>query len=248
MQEYYIRTSDSDETRGPFTHDQLASLGEMGHLGLDALIYNPETEAWEVLETNQALREIVFPEKKRLTVKAREDFQSINKNEDELPAVTINDLLAAAEGLTEDTRHRKKVNAWKEKAAVAAMFILGTSLLFSAIGLIWLSRDIVFAFDVGRMITSPLVIIAFIDLAVGMLMFLQSPNAYPFLRFRAALGCGFFIFFFWAVGEPGLLLTSAVGALGIYGLTLFLQQAPFIILSAMALLGMLGFAALSFTV
>lgn len=246
MQEYYIRNPDSEESRGPFTVEQLHSLGETGHVTLETLIYNHETEAWELLEHNEELRPYIFPEKKRLTMKPKGEFDSLNKGEAELPPITIDDLLAAAEGNTEETRHKKKESVWRERAAVAAMHVSGVVLALSAFGLLWLKRDIVFAFDIGAMLVSPLVIFALLDLGVALLLFLQTTAVYPFIRFRAMAGAGFFLFFFWAVEEPLVGLMAAIGGLGLYGLTLFLNMLPFLISAALAVLGMVGFLLLVF--
>jgi hypothetical protein len=246
MQEYYIRNPDSDESRGPFTVDQLMSLGETGHITLETYIYNHDTEEWELLEHSPELKAAIFPEKKRLTMKAKGEFESLNKGELDIPPITINDLLAAAEGNTEETKHRKKEGVWREKAVGAAMYLSGLVLLISAIGLIWLQREAVFAFDLERMIASPLVIFAVLDLAVALLLFLQSSSVYPFIRFRSMAGAGFFLFFFWAVGHPLIGVLAALGSLGLFCLTIFVEKVPFLTSAGIAALGMLGFLILAF--
>lgn len=248
MQEYYIRNPDSEDSRGPFTVDQLASLGETGHVTLETYVYNHDSEEWELLEHNDELRNAVFPEKKRLIMKPKAEFNSLNKGEQEIAPIEINDLLAAAEGNTEETRHRKKEGVWKEKAAVGAMYVLGLSLVLSAIGILWLYREPVFAFDIQRMLSTPLIVVALLDLGVALLLFLQTTAVYPFIRFRAMAGAGFSLFFFWAAGEPLLGVTATLGALGLYGLTLFLNMVPFLVSTGLAVLGMLMFLILSFGV
>jgi hypothetical protein len=248
MQEYYIRNPDSDESRGPFTVDQLMSLGETGHITLETYVYNHDTEEWELLEHNPELRASIFPEKKRLTIKAKSEFESLNKGELDIPAITINDLLAAAEGNTEETKHRKKDGIWREKAAGAAMYISGFVLLISAIGLIWLQREAVFAFDLAAMSRSPLAIFAALDLGVALMLFLQSSSVYPFIRFRSMAGAGFFLFFFWAAGHPLIGVLAALASLGLFGLTLFIEKVPFLVSAGIAVLGMIGFLVLAFGV
>jgi len=245
MQEYYIRNPDSDESRGPFTVEQLSSLAETGNITLESLVYDPDTEAWEVLEHHQTLRPQVFPERKRLTFKERAKFQSLNSGEHELAPITVDDLLAAAEGVTEETRHKKKGAIWKEKAAVAAMYVAAISFLFSALGSLWTRRELLFAFDIGAIITSPLIILGVLDLGLALILFLQTTAVYPFLRFRTMLGAGFSIFFFWAAGYPLVGVAAAVGCVGIYGLTLFLKMAPFLVFAALAVLGMGAYAMLA---
>lgn len=241
MQEYYIRNPDSEESRGPFTVEQLHSLGETGHVTLETYVYNVESEQWEVLESNEELRAAVFPERKRLTVKPKAEFKSLNSTEHELPPITVDDLLLAAEGNTEETRHKKKENVWREKAAVLAMYLAGTAFVLSAVGLFLAQRDLFSDFEAGKVFTHPLILVGLFDLGLALILFLQTTAVYPLIRFRTMLGAGFALFFFWAVGHPLLGVAAAVGSLGIYGLTLFLNKAPFLTSSAFAIFGMGGF-------
>lgn len=248
MQEYYIRNPDSDESRGPFTIEQLTSLAETGNITLESLIYDPESESWQLLEQHEKLRPQIFPERKRLTFKPKAQFQSLSSQEHELAPVTIDDLLAAAEGATEDTRHKKKSSIWRERAAVAAMYVSGLCFLLTAVGLLYLERETLLKFDVMGMATRPLILFGLIDLGIAIILFLQTTAVYPFIRFRTMVGAGFFLFFFWAAGYPLVGVAGAAAALGIYGLTLFLKKAPFLVSAALALLGALAFVALAFTI
>lgn len=245
MQEYYIRNADSDESRGPFTVEQLSSLAETGNITLESLVYDPATESWEVLEHHEGLRPQVFPERKRLTFREKPDFESINSGEHELAPITVDSLLAAAEGVTEETRHKKKGTVWKEKAAIWAMYISAISFVLSAIGSFWIRREVLSAFDMMAIATSPLIVLGIVDLCLALILFLQSAAVYPFVRFRAVAGAGFCLFFFWAVGYPLIGVAAAVGCAGIYALTIVLKMAPFIICGLLALLGMAAYAVLA---
>lgn len=245
MQEYYIRNPDSEESRGPFSVEQLASLGETGHVSLETYVYNTEEEQWEVLESNEELRAAVFPEKKRLTMKPKGEFESLNKGEAELPAVTVDELLAAAEGNTEETRHKKKVNIWREKAAVLAMYIAGAAFVLSAVGLFLVQRGLFADFEASVVFTNPMILVGLLDLGIALILFLQTTAVYPLIRFRTMLGAGFALFFFWAVEQPLVGVVAALGWLGIYGLTLFLDKIPFLTTTALAIFGMIGFIVLA---
>lgn len=243
MQEYYIRNPDSDESRGPFTIEQLTSLGETGHITLETYIYNPEEEEWQVLEENEELRASVFPERRRLTTRERgdDDFESLKEEESKLPPVTIDDLLAAAEGTTEETKEKKRETIWLGKAAVLAMYLNGTAFLMSAIGLFLSQRFIFSDFSFAAVSKNPLVIVGAFDLCLSLILFLQTTAVYPLIRFRTMLGSGFALFYFWAVGFPLIGIVVLIGSLGIYGLTLFLDRVRFFTSAALAIVGMAAF-------
>lgn len=246
MQEYYIRNPDVDESRGPFTIEQLTSLAETGNITLETLIYDPASESWEVIEHHES-RTHIFPERKRLTFREKSEFESLNTaGELDIPAITIDDLLAAAEGTSEETKHRKKEGVWKEKAATLAMLLAAVAFILSAIGNIWVQRDPLFSFDMGGILKAPLILFGFFDLALALILFLQSTAVYPFVRFRAMLGAGFGLFYFWAAGYPLVGIVAAIGSLGIYGLTIFLKLTPFIIFATLAILGMGAYAFMAF--
>jgi hypothetical protein len=246
MQEYYIRNQDADESRGPFTLEQLTSLAETGNLTLDSLIYDPDREAWEVLENHESLRQQIFPERKRLTFRNKTEYESLNSGEAELPPVTIDALLAAAEGATEETRHKKKDSIWRERAATLAMYLAGIAFLLSAMGSIWIQRETLFSFEVMAIIVSPLILFGLVDLGIALILFLQTTAVYPLIRFRTMLGAGFYLFIFWAAGYPLAGVAAAIGSVGIFGLTLFLKKALFLSFAALALLGMGAFVVMAF--
>ena len=72
---------------------------------------------------NDELRRQIFPEKKKLGLKAKtdEDMNLLNAEEDEIPAVTVDEMLAAAEGDTDETRHVKDKVRLQEKAAAMSL-------------------------------------------------------------------------------------------------------------------------------
>ena len=133
-EEYYIRSADSDTARGPFSIDKLASLAEADQVDNETLFYREDTEEWLAIGANDELRRQVFPEKKKLGLKAKtdEDMDLLNAEEDEIPAITVDEMLAAAEGDTDETRHVKDKVRLQEKAAAMSIPAIGLIMLVSA--------------------------------------------------------------------------------------------------------------------
>lgn len=67
--EYYIRTADSEEARGPYPIDHLQSLAEAGKVDRDTLIFDESMEVWVEIGKHETLLEQIFPERKKLTLK-----------------------------------------------------------------------------------------------------------------------------------------------------------------------------------
>ena len=103
MQEIYIRNATEIEARGPFSAQQIADLAEAGQVTFETFIYDGATEQWVALNTNAELMSVVFPKKKKLVLKAKE-IKILNKLDANAKAITVDDILAAAEGRTDDTK------------------------------------------------------------------------------------------------------------------------------------------------
>lgn len=65
--EYYIRTADSEEARGPYTVDDLQSLAEAGQVDRETLIFDDSMEVWVEIGKHETLLAQIFPERKKLT-------------------------------------------------------------------------------------------------------------------------------------------------------------------------------------
>lgn len=245
MQEYYIRKIDSDESRGPFTIEQLSSLSEAGQVDPDTLLYDPDREEWETIRDLPEIHHVLFPEKKRLKIKAKDKIEMLNIESDEDVPISVDDMLAAAEGRTKDTKHHRNLDVLREKAVGIAMFSAALGLLLSGVALLLPSVDILLGFDITEILQTPFIIVGIVDLALALALFLRTSGPYPFIRFRTALGLGFFSFYFFLMEEPLLLATSAAGAIGIYALTLLSRPGLVALGVLLALGGMGGFAYLS---
>jgi hypothetical protein len=60
-QEFYVRGVNDTEARGPFTVEQLVTLGEIGQIDTETLYYEASTEQWAAISANEELKNAVFP-------------------------------------------------------------------------------------------------------------------------------------------------------------------------------------------
>ncbi len=102
-QEFYIRSETETEARGPFSLDQVASLADAGQVTAETLYYDATTEEWVAVGANAEVKAAVFPEKKKLTIKRDTKVATLNKQTDSAAPISVNDMLAAAEGRTDET-------------------------------------------------------------------------------------------------------------------------------------------------
>ena len=252
-EEYYIRSADSDTARDPFSIDKLASLAEADQVDNETLFYREATEEWLAIGANDELRRQVFPEKKKLGLKAKtdEDMDLLNAEEDEIPAITVDEMLAAAEGDTDETRHVKDKVRLQEKAAAMSIPAIGLIMLVSAFNNVFPNFEVITRVindeDYLALLQHPLLLVGLFDLAMAVFLFLSVSEIFPMLRFRAAIGMGYFGFFHWAQyfsGDPTslfLMATAVGGSFGIFVCTLTLNLYIMIIFSLLGLVGMGGY-------
>ena len=72
MREYYIRREGDEDANGPYDIDQLSSLFEAGKLEKNAYVYDIDNESWITIEECEELMKILFPEKKKLTLRSND--------------------------------------------------------------------------------------------------------------------------------------------------------------------------------
>jgi hypothetical protein len=241
-QEFYIRNAGATEARGPFTQEQLSSLAEAGQVGLDTLYYESRSEKWIPVGANADLKAALFPEKKRLTVKPKTNVATLNVDQEDHSPITINDMLAAAEGRTSDTRHAKDPTIARGRAAKIGLYACTIFLLIACASELLPAIDSLRSLDYNKIMAQPLVALGALDLVLALLLLLQMVTLYPFVRFRAALGLGFIGFLCWVHGETTPLLAVAAGSVGLYLSTIFLDFLMLGISVGIGLAGMLGFA------
>lgn len=240
-QELYIRNATETEARGPFSIQQVADLAEAGQVTAETLAYDPNSEQWVALNANPELMAAIFPEKKKLSLKAKE-IKTLNKPDDQAKPITVNEMLDAAEGRTEDTRGKADPQIAMMRAARVGMIAAIAALVAAAGGEILPGVDALTSMDGAKIMANPLVILGVVDIALAVLLGLGMVTLYPLVRFRAMLGLGLIGFMFYAQGQSVPLMELAAGSLGLYLCTVFVSMIP-VILAGLAGIGGMGLVA-----
>ncbi|MGH7944593.1 MAG: DUF4339 domain-containing protein, partial [Opitutaceae bacterium] len=168
-QEIYIRNATETEARGPFTAQQVADLAEAGQVTAETLVYDATTEQWVALSTNPELMATVFPERRRLSLKNKE-ISTLNKPGDDSRPITVSDLLAAAEGHTDDTRGKSDPQAAMARAARIGMYGALVSLVAAAAAEILPHTDTLVAITPSKLLAHPFVALGVIDIILAVLL------------------------------------------------------------------------------
>jgi hypothetical protein len=189
------------------------------------------------LNANPDLLATIFPEKKRLSLKAKE-IKTLNRPDDAAKPITVNDMLDAAEGRTEDTRGRSNPEIAMMRAAKVGMIGAIAALVLAAAGEILPGTEALLSLDAEKLMAQPLVVLGAIDLALAVLLALGMTTLYPLVRFRAALGLGLLGFMFYAQGLSTPLLAVAAGSAGLYLCTVVVSLLPALVAAVAAVGGM----------
>ncbi len=240
-QELYIRNATDTEARGPFTIQQLADLGEAGQVTAETFVYDAGTEQWVTIGSNAELLAAVFPPKKKLGLKAKE-IKTLNKEDDKAKPITVNDMLDAAEGRTDDTKDKADPQAAMMLAAKIGMIGAVASLVAAAAATVLPGSEALTSFESDKLLAHPLALLGALDLVLAVLLGLGMSVLYPFIRFRAALGLGVGGFMLYAQNQPTALTALAVGSAGLYLCTVFVSRLP-VIVAAAAGVGGFGYLA-----
>jgi hypothetical protein len=238
-QEYYIRESSENEARGPFNLEQLVSLAETGQVTIETLWYDAAVEDWTSIGATDSLRSSLFPEKRKLRMKAK-DITPQSKASSELAPITVQDMLAGAEGRTTETKDKIDPAIAQAKAARIGMWSAVGCLVLAAGGEILPAADAIGALDVNKLMEQPLVLLGALDLFMATMLGLGVVSFYPAIRFRAAFGLGFFMFVFVSQGQPVATLAAIAGSVGLYFATVIVDLVPVTVASALGVLGLGG--------
>lgn len=241
-QEFYIRSASETEARGPFNLEQVTSLAEAGQVTPETLYYDATNEKWIAIGETPEVKEAVFPEKRKLSVKREVKVATLNTETDTAVPISVTDMLAAAEGRTEDTKGKSDPAIAAGRCAKIGMWSAITGLLLSAVAEILPFVDIVTSLEVAKMVTQPMIILGIIDVVLGFLLILGMVSLYPFVRFRAALGLGFLGLIFWSQGLSMPFTAVAAGSVGLYLCTVFVSYIPTGIAALLTVGGMGAFA------
>ena len=240
-QEFYIRNESETEARGPFNQEQLSSLADTGQLTDETLVYNEASEDWIVIGTNLELTALLFPEKKKLQIRAQVEEETADRAKtDSRPPITVDEMLAAAEGRTADTKDRLDPQIAMGRAAAIGAWSVFIMLILSSAAEIAPSIDFVTKFQVEKLLEHPLVILGALDLFLAVIVGLRMLSAYPVIRFRAALGLGFLGFIFFTQGLSMPFLAVVAGSAGLYVCTVTVSIPIVLISSLVGIAGMLG--------
>lgn len=228
MADYYIRTPDREESRGPFDASQLMTLAEAGQITENTLHYDETKEEWIPIALNEQLKADVFPDREKLSLKIGQSADESPQAETDAPVeeegIKVTDMLAAAERDSDETRHLKKKEESFQKAAALSTTSIGIMMLLSAVTLLAphfsVINEAISAEEVGTIFNYPFIIVGLFDFIMAAFLFLAVTEIYPVLRGRAMLTLGFGIYVGWALGDPMILLASAVAGFGIFYATI----------------------------
>lgn len=247
MEEYFIRNPESEEAKGPYTIEQLLSLAEANKIDPETLFYDDEKEVWLAIKGSETLKEKLFPSEKKLILRKKEEPEELPPAEAKKQAeskIAIEDLLAAAEGDTKETKHKAVARKWKDRVSVLTIKTLTLTFFLSAVGLMFINLETVMTLDPMEILKNPFLIFAAIDLLFTLSLALSVTTVYPLIRFRSVIGLGFMSYYFWNFDQPIISALIAVSMLGTFVNTLTLRISVFIFSGTAAIFGMLGFIAM----
>jgi len=246
-QEFYIRNASETEARGPFTHEHLISLAETGQVTKETLYYDAIKEQWAPITDNTELTAVIFPEKAALKLKAKVKLKTINVTDTNAAPISVDDMLAAAEGRTDETKDKLDPAIARERAAAVGLYSTIALLLISAVALMLPSIDILSDLDPVVLIQHPLALLGGFNLVLAVLLLLQMTSVYPVIRFSAAMGVGLVGFLLWTQGQTMPLAAFAIGSAGLYFCTVFVSFIGIGLAVGLGFAGMLGYAFFALT-
>jgi hypothetical protein len=248
MPDYYIRTPEQNESRGPFDISKLLTLAEAGQITPNTLYYDEEKEEWVPLALNETLKVKVFPEREKLALKVTQASKPDPKEKED-KALKIETMLAAAEGDTAEKRKETRLKKSFNRAASISAVGLGLMMIFSALFMVLpLAPQIQAAQQIGNLaqiFNYPTLLIGLFDLVIGILLILSVTEVFPLARGRAMLTLGFGVYVGWAIGDPLIIGLTAAAGLGIFWATLSQRMSTMLFSFALGLGGNLYLAYLA---
>ncbi len=238
-QEYYIREASENEARGPFNLEQLISLAETGQVTVETLWYDAALEDWTAIGATEELKVSLFPEKRKLRMRVKE-IAAPARRSDLLAPITVQEMLAGAEGRTAETSDKIDPAIMQAHAARLGMWAAVVCLVLAAAGELLPSADAIEAMDIDKILDQPLVLLGAVDLFIATMLGLGVVAFYPFVRFRAAVGLGLLGFVYYTQGANMPLIAAAGGSLGLYLSTVCVNMFPVIVVSLLGIAGMAG--------
>jgi len=242
MGEYYIREPESEEAKGPYDPARIADLMEAGKASELTLYYDEDREDWLPLMDCDEIRTAIQPQSRPLSLKPKDIVaDSLDAHDEQLPEQKVNDMLAAAEGNTEETRHLRKKARQAETSAAVSLPALAVIMLMAAIIDLWPSLPVITAIqndgDWSLLAAHPLIIVGVLDLFLTLCCILSVTDIFPIIRVRMMLGLGYFGFIFWSWGEIPQMIAIVVASFAAWLCTITLNLYHMI---AGAVLGIVG--------
>ena len=117
------------------------------------------------------------------------------------PNWTIEEILAAAEGETSETKGKTSKKKWKKRTIGYTSLSLTITFGLSAAGFIFLNLKDLMTLNPAVMLVNPFLIVGAIDAFITLCLALSVTTIYPFVRFRSALGLGFMALYFYSFGQ-----------------------------------------------
>ena len=164
LEEIYIRSESETEARGPFNLEQLVSLADTGQVTAETLFYDATTEQWAAIGSNPDLMAQVFPQRKKLKIKSKAKLDLLNQENDSAAPITVDEMLAAAEGRTAETSGKQDPSIAMARAAGIGRWAIIVILLLAAAGEALPAVDAIMAVDYPKLLGYPLVVLGAFDL------------------------------------------------------------------------------------
>jgi len=224
MSDYYIRTREQDESRGPFDVSKLNTLADAGQITSNTLYYDEGNEAWVPLALNAELHAQVFPKIEKPAPEVRDD-QAENeahsgKANVEPDEIKVARMPATAGGNTAERHTHNQRKKSPARAATIAGIGLALMMLLSALYMILpmipeLEKKMP-PQGLATVLNYPVILVGIFDSLMAVLLLLAVTGVYPLLRGRAMLGLGFGAYVGWAIGDPLLIGLTIAAGVGIF--------------------------------
>ncbi len=240
--EYYIRKPEETEARGPFSMEQLTSLAENGQVDDATLYYDAANETWNLIGNDKELHDLLFPAKKSLRVKSKAIVHTLNTESVDDRPITVGDMLAAADGRTEDTKDYADPAIAQARAANIGLYSALISTIICAAAFIMPHIDVALSMDPLAMLGAPLIFLGIFNLVLGIILALGATEAYPFVRFAAMLGFGFVGTVLYFDGQYLPIVSAAAASVGLYLSTILINIPGAMTAGVLSVLGSFGLA------
>jgi len=251
MVKYTICKPGTTKTEGPYTIEELAVLMHNGMVNEDTLYYDQVRESWIAIKDNEYLMTVLFEDEKNLELRARSGKTMlpfmINKEGGKI--INVSDLLAAAEGMSAETKYITSKRKSKDFTAGLMLPALALMMFLSALVLLipYFSevRSLIEFQSFQPLLDNPLILLGGFDLLMMLLLALALTEVFPLIRLRASLGVGFCLYYFFVTQTPGLLAAYTLGYLALFICTVCLN--PFVLIPSI-IVGLIAFGSLLFKV